>query len=219
VGFFATDEADGLTYASANNDLATWRWATNETLQPLLGYEGPIDSAAFAHRPEGLVYATSSGDTITIWAAEVEKQLPPGLNLIAPAEVTSVDFSPKGHTVASGYSNGQVQLWDTQAGAVQGAALPGHTDLVVDVAFSPDGSLLATASADHTVRLWRVADGQPVGAPLTGHSDRVWDVAFSPDGKQLASSSDDGTVRFWDAAGQPRPRSRSSRKFCIWHRL
>jgi WD40 repeat protein len=209
AGFFATDEAEGLTYASANNDLATWRWATNETLQPLLGYEGPIDSAAFAHRPEGLVYATSSGDTITIWAAEVEKQLPPGLNLVAPASVTSVDFSPNGQTVAAGYSDGQVQLWDAKAGAVQGAPLLGQTGAVtdvaiLDVAFSPDGNLLATASADHTVRLWRVADGQPVGSPLTGHTDRVWDVAFSPDGKQLASSSDDGTVRFWDAAtGQP----------------
>jgi WD40 repeat protein len=198
VGFFATDVEEGLTYASSNNDLATWRWTANETVQPLLGYEGPVDSATFAHRSEGLVYATSSGDTITIWAAEPQQQLPPGLNLHAPASVTSVDFSPKGQTVASGYGDGQVQLWDANTGAAQGAPLLGHTGRVADVAFSPDGSLLATASADHTVRLWRVADGQPVGSPLTGHTDRVWDVAFSPDGKQFASSSDDGTVRFWD---------------------
>lgn len=206
VGFFATDTEEGLTYASSNNDLATWRWTTDETFQPLLGYEGPIDSAAFAHRSDGLVYATSSGDTITVWAAEAEQRLPPGINVFAPTSVTSIDFGLNGQIVASGYADGQVQLWDAKTGAAQSAPLLGHTEWVADVAFSPDSSLLATASTDKSIRVWRVAEGQPMGPPLTGHTDRVWDVAFNPAerGQQLASGSDDGTVRFWDTtSGQP----------------
>lgn len=203
VGFFATETADGLTYASANNDLVTWRWTTGETAQPLLGFEGPVDSAAFAHRPEGLVYATSTGETITLWAATEAEQLPPGLNLFAPEPVTSVDYSPDGQWVAAGDRAGQVRLWAAQSGAEQ-RALTGPTAQVSDVAFNPAGDRLAAASADSKVWLWALAEGQPTGQALAGHTDRVWDVAFSPNGQWLASASDDGTVRVWEAAtGQP----------------
>jgi WD40 repeat protein len=81
-------------------------------------------------------------------------------SLIGHAEaVTTVAFSPDGHTAASGSADGTARLWDlTQVvePTVSGEPLSGHTGSMRDVAFSPNGRTLATANDDDTVMLWDV---------------------------------------------------------------
>jgi eukaryotic-like serine/threonine-protein kinase len=120
--------------------------------------------------------------------------------------VTSVAFSPAGHTLASSSNDATVRLWDVShpaRPAALGQALTGDTRWVQTIAFSPDGRTLASGGGDGMVRLWDVADparARQIGRPLRGHTHAVSSVVFSPDGRTLVSGGDDWSVRLWNVA-------------------
>jgi WD40 repeat protein len=112
-----------------------------------------------------------------------------------------VAFSPDGHRIVTGRSDGAVQVWDTDTGVQVGPTLTGHTSEVHGVAFSPDGRQIATASADGTLRLWNAT----VGYPMKGPDRDATNVMFSPDGRRVAISGDTAVQRWDVGSGQPLP--------------
>jgi WD40 repeat protein len=108
--------------------------------------------------------------------------------------VSALAFNPAGSLLASGGSDGTVQLWRF-ADQTRVETMHANRGGVHRVAFSHDGAFLATAGQDETVRVWRVSDGGEV-ATLTGHSGAVYDVAFCPNGL-IASAGADGVVILW----------------------
>jgi WD40 repeat protein len=129
-----------------------------------------------------------------------------------PAAVESVASSPDGRVLASGSSDGTVQLWDMSNPARPqplGAPFAAATGVVDSVAFSPRGSILATGSGDGAVRLWDVsdpADPVPLGQPLAGSASYVLSVSFSWNGRMLASGGSDGTIHLWDVTSPAHAR-------------
>ncbi|AKT44055.1 protein kinase domain-containing protein [Chondromyces crocatus] len=113
--------------------------------------------------------------------------------------VSEVAWSPDGHRVAAGLSDGTLGLWSTDATGTP-TILAKQAGPIHALAWSPDGQRLATASADATVRVWSAAAGVDGRGPmvLRGHTDWVTAVAWSPDGTRLVSASRDG-VRMWHA--------------------
>ncbi|GEL24449.1 hypothetical protein PSU4_34030 [Pseudonocardia sulfidoxydans NBRC 16205] len=126
----------------------------------------------------------------------------------APGLSGSVATSPDGRTVASGATDGGVQVWDLgPGGAVARPPLPGDGALVEQVVWSPDGRTLAAAGDDNAVRLFDMTrpPGPPV-ATLTGPASYVFGAAWSPDSRTLAAVSADGTLRLWDVTDPARAR-------------
>lgn len=148
-------------------------------------------------------------------------RVPPGLSLINTFErhksrIYAMTWSPDGSTLAAGYSDGSILLWDASTGDAR-QTLAGHSDSVLSLAWSPHGRILASASSDKTIRLWDVATGH-LGLLFTGHLNSVQTIAWSPDGRTLASGSLDKSVRLWDiATGEERQTliGHTSWVFCV----
>ena len=126
--------------------------------------------------------------------------------------VSSVAFTPDGHTLASGDIDGTVRLWDV--------ADPAHPHLlgqplvdvyaVLSVAFSPDGHALAAADAYGRIRLWDVTD--PAHPHLLSQFQTeadgasIYSMAFSPDGRTLVAGDYDGALWRWDVTDPAHPQ-------------
>lgn len=103
-----------------------------------------------------------------------------------------------GTFLASGDSNGKVEIWNLQNLKRQPITLSGHKNAVLSLTFSPDDNLLASEGADHSINVWDLQEEKQPPIPLNGHKGTVLSLAFSPDGKLLASGSADETVILWD---------------------
>jgi dipeptidyl aminopeptidase/acylaminoacyl peptidase len=115
---------------------------------------------------------------------------------VGPHGASKVAFSPDGHTLAIGRSDGIDAVYDLRTGRRTGKLVGAGS--IDDIDFSPDGKLLASASLTGTVTLWNVARRSKLrdlpGAIL------LYAVRFSPDGKLVAVGDSSGTVIFWDTA-------------------
>jgi len=119
----------------------------------------------------------------------------------------SLAFSPGGHELALGRTDGSVTVLDTATWTLR-CLFTGHRDVVDGIAYAPDGRTLATASQDGTARIWDAASGRTLHE-LTGAGGLLRAVAYSPDGTLLVTVSGNGTTTVWDAADGRRLRTLS----------
>jgi WD40 repeat protein len=109
-------------------------------------------------------------------------------------------FSPDGRRIASGSSDGSLQIWDVTGGVLLGKSLKEHSEAILSIAFSPNGERIVSGSQDKKLRLWDAVTGMPLGKPLSGHNEAIYGVAFSPDSMRIVSASGDKTLRLWDVS-------------------
>ncbi|KAH9956997.1 microtubule binding protein [Russula dissimulans] len=130
------------------------------------------------------------------------------------APVLDTDWSPHSDSiVASGGEDGNVLIWQVDAGAFEDWGADGW----VPVDFSPvlriDASprkvgqvlwhpaaqhVLASGVGDHTVKLWDLGAPETPRAVLAGHSDTIQSLAFSSTGQLLVTTSRDRKLRVFD---------------------
>ena len=146
-----------------------------------------------AFSPDGSLLAVSMGDDAKI----VETATWGVVKTLVGNEgwLFGLAFSPDGCTLAAGYYEESIKLWDLATGQ-ELRTLVGHYNPVTAVAFSPDGMTLASAGGD-TVILWDAHAGT-VSRRLEG-SGSPWSLSFSPDGKLLAVPTWNG-VELWNVA-------------------
>ncbi|XP_058742280.1 small ribosomal subunit protein RACK1-like [Vicia villosa] len=117
--------------------------------------------------------------------------------------VQDVVLSSDGEFALSGSSDGELRLWDLEAGTTR-CRFIGHEEDVVSVAFSFDDRMIVSASRDRSIKLWNTVGECKVtiqhGYGDHAHFDCVSCVRFSPSTLQriIVSASWDKTVKVWD---------------------
>ncbi|MCB0628080.1 MAG: hypothetical protein KDD15_00050 [Lewinella sp.] len=109
---------------------------------------------------------------------------------------TPVTFTPNGHLIMAGYSNGMVVTSDLRGGKIH--SFQAHTGPVSSLTIAPDGKSVATSSAnDNTIRLWD-QQGQEIQR-FTADVKGFWCLAFSSDGNSIvAGASSKALALLWE---------------------
>jgi hypothetical protein len=171
-------------------------------------YVGTLDGrAVFAPNPS--LAATVDKRTTVLWnIGNVAR--PRRLGTFAPPTGTwpaAAAFSPDGHVIAAGDTNGAVALWDVENPArpvplgstttarqqAEGSWVPAQ----VSIAFTPDSRAMAVGTGDAAPTLWDVRDPHRptrLASPLAGHSAGVVATVISPDGRTLVIGDAAGTT-------------------------
>jgi WD40 repeat protein len=157
------------------------------------------------YSPEGqILWAQGS-----FWRPEDGERLTHLLNILEkdapPYDPSSFAFSSDENTMAIGYLEGYLQLWDLRKERLI-RKLEGYSGEVVSLEFSPDGKTLAAVFAypDTAIQLWQVPEGERLLTIKGEEWTHVFTQAFFlPDGKVMATVAknengmDTGIVELW----------------------
>lgn len=148
----------------------------------------------FALHPDGDRLITNCSDGgFTSWDLASRQRLhTAGRRLFDEDEdfvLEQLAISPDGSTLAAGYGNGAIVLWDTETLTTIGDPMHVHGFKALALVFSPDGRLLFSGSstgADQeapTMVAWSVAERRPVARFSYGQVGFVNQLLFLPDGR------------------------------------
>jgi WD40 repeat protein len=161
-------------------------------------HDGEVRSLTFRRDGRRLASASSLDGTVKVWDMTRADGPHPLLTIRrSGAGFWGVAYSPDGGRLVTVSADGQLTLWEAEAGqpiCTVGAQFSGQG---LSVAFSPDGRWIASAAEDCTVRIWDAATLE-CQHTFRGHTGTVRSLAFSRDGKFLVTGSTDKTVKVWD---------------------
>jgi WD40 repeat protein len=198
---FTTVYITGLAYSPNGQFIAVQLWRTVQIIDVATGdilyiFGGFLASSAdISFSPDGRFIALGGDFKIMIW------DLSTGV-LDKILELKSIPekmmYRPNTQTIAVGFYDGEIQIWDTQTGELQNT-IDDYPDMMVNtinhIGYSPDGRYLVAVFYRHNEAKIRVLDAE------TGELYREWDgnhVAFSPNSRFMALSDDEGTIYVWD---------------------
>jgi WD40 repeat protein len=111
--------------------------------------------------------------------------------------VTCIAVDPQFETIACGFSDGTIRLYDTKKRNLQ-KKFDTHNHSVTALTFSPDGAYLLSGDERGFLIQWKKAgdsSGWTQSGQLRTKNGRVMSVNFSPDGKTLIIKDSPGTFR------------------------
>jgi len=158
---------DRYTFVSAGFDgtILLWQLAVDGwRVAQLPTLDTPATALVFS--PDGMWLALGGSDG-SLWIANADgssiqpwgirygnRRLQQDLNAtILSKQITALAFSPDNRLLAVGFSNGQVDVWQTGDKKLR-RTLSAHTGSVNAVGFRPDGALLTVGDDD--VYVWRI---------------------------------------------------------------
>ncbi len=141
--------ADDTLLVSAGRDVILWRMP-----QGTVAYRIPRQAKSVALSPDKRLLAASGTTHLVLHDIQTGNAV---RTLAYPSGVSAVAFSPDGRTLAAGYGDGVVKLWDPSTGKEMQTLLR-HAGSVSVLTFSKDGQWLASAAADNLIKLWKLQE-------------------------------------------------------------
>ena len=184
-----------LLSAGADRTIRLWDSQIGITLRLWQGHEaGVVSLATYANQ----LFSASNDGTVRRWSLA----LPYQHSVALASEPRSNVIAPDLKTVAVGFTNGDLSLFESNTEQVLWQQTKAHQDAIQRLAFNAQGDLLASGSFDNSAKVWRVQQnshpepgiGLELQQSLTGHTDAVYDVAFSPNGQILSTASYDDRI-------------------------
>lgn len=197
-----------VALALSDGNIAVWDIA-NARLAWSAGV-GTATVRAIVYTQDGsrIVSADDAG-TVAVWEATDGTNLAQDLLPDVTESITTLAISPDDTTLAMGFRNGNLILWDLATNTQRFETIAAHDSTIEAITFDQltptnlTSQFVFTASRDSTITQWRLSDGTAVQS-LTAHEDWVFDVTVSPDNRLIASGDRDGGVRLWDfTSGRP----------------
>ena len=118
----------------------------------------------------------------------------------AHAEVCA--FAPNGRLLATGSTDGFIELWDPETGKLdvdlpyqKADELMMHSKSILCLRFSHDSTLLVTGCKKGLVKLWRISDGKCLAKFKRVHKDGVLAVDLSSTNDSVISGGADHTIK------------------------
>lgn len=197
---------DGKTIAQASAPVQLWDLATETELhwRSARDLKDLLNGHAFRFSPDGKSLAsTFPGGALQLRAVDTGRRL---LSIKGEGlSVTSVALSEDGKTLAAGYTDETVRLWDLASGKVRWTRPLGSPPALgqtpreswAHVSFLPGGKALVGTHGG-TIDVWEQASGRLV-LELEGEWSDASGLLFSPDGKSIAGWKN-GSVHVWETA-------------------
>lgn len=201
---------------SWDKTIKVWEASSGNLLRTIRAHDDRVNSVTYS--PNGkLILSGSLDGTIKIWDSssgqlintisepkEMQTSMlmfgEDGNNKIVkrPNPIGSIAINPNESTVASGYLNGAIKIWDISSGALLRNINTGsHSSYGFPISYSPDGISIVSGGGS-LVKIWDTESGNLTHS-LKGHAAEISSVSYSPDGKSVVSGSNDTTVKIWDA--------------------
>jgi WD40 repeat protein len=177
---------DGKYLYSASLDGKVFKWdLAARTSKDIVTEKMQITSIDISSNGTYLAGVSNEGKVL-VWnpdkSADNFRIEPPGKT------IKTVRFKPDENTLAVGYNDGYVELWDI-AGKKRISEIKAHTAEVNDIRFNNIQSQMATASKDGTLKLW---DTRNLTVPPISFTDNelfVMVIGFSPDGQVVVTGT------------------------------
>ena len=191
-------EGDLYAMGTSNNTLSMWNVEHREKCYAYLEDNGNIECAQFANGNQ-LVFATER--EFKIWKSSSSQEYS-SIHLHTGIP-DSLAFSRDGKTLAGGYWNRGVMLWDV----ANPSKYPTCFDPLGDntsVSGSPTGKIYALGSDGNAAKVWEIGNAnRPIANfTLPEEEKRLTEAAFAPISGMLACGDNTGMLYIRDAQGE-----------------
>jgi WD40 repeat protein len=193
------------------NTIELWDVARRRRLDPLQVDVGGHQIETIAFGKDGELAVGNEVGTITVLNVDTQSHSKQ-LAYPDPAEIPDVGalaFSQDGKTLASGYENGVLRVWDLasqESGEPEDHSRHGR---ITALALSSDDKLLAAATEQGWLTIWAFTRGinRECFGKLSEEGEPLFEkqivrtaincLAFSTDGEELATAGADSAIAFW----------------------
>ncbi len=188
--------AGGTLIASASEDDSVWvrNVITGRRHVAYFGHSAAVTGIVVS--PEAAcVISGGKDESLQSWSLETGEQVDFSTQ---KAKVTALALNREGRMLASGTSDGVIEIRRTDGCGVHTVALRFASShrTVRTMAFSGNGKFLYSAGDDHRIAVWDLETGFQV-EEIVGHESPVTAIALSTGDRWLATASLDKTVRLW----------------------